>query len=125
MKKCVLVVAVTWMNDETGRFIDDEQIIIFIDDIERYVLRCDGEVMWLMIEQDLDDITGFDAVVGGHRLSVDPYVPCIRSRLDTVTAGVGHMLRQVFVNALFALTFIYLASPSFPQQIVFDDIGYL
>ena len=112
MKERMLVVTMPGMDDETGVFIDYQQVFILIDDIEGDILRRDGEVMGLMIEQHLDDITGFDAVVGSDRRTVDPHITGIRSRLDAVTAGVGHMLGEVFVDTLFALPLIDLASPT-------------
>ena len=50
MEQRVLVVAVTRMNDQTGRFVDDQQVVVFIDDIERDILRCDGEVMGFVVQ---------------------------------------------------------------------------
>ena len=72
-----------------------------------------------MIQQHLDYISGFDTVIGGNRFSVNPYVACIRSRLDTVAAGIGHVLCEIFVYPFFSLTLIYLAPPSLPQLFVF------
>ena len=114
MEEGVFVVAVTGMNDQTGRLVDHEQVVVLIDDVERYVLRRDGVVMRFVVEQHLNDITGFDAVVGGHGLAVDPHITRIRGRLDTVAARVGHVHREVFVNALLALALVHLASPAFP-----------
>ena len=102
----------TGMNDEAGRFIDNKQILVFIDDIEGDIFRRDGEVMRLVIEQHLDDIAGFDAVVRGDRRTVDPHISCIRSRLDAVSACVGHVLGEVFVDSLLALALIDLAAPA-------------
>ena len=112
MQERVLVVAMPGMNNESGGFVDHQQVFVLIHNIERDILRRDGEVMRLMIQQHLNDIAGFDAVIGRYGLPVDPYITGIRSRLDAIAAGVGHVLGEVFVNAFFALTFIHLAAPA-------------
>ena len=113
MEERVLVVAMSGMNDEAGRFIDDQQILVFINDIEGDIFRGDREVMRLVIEQHLDDIAGFDAVVGRNGTTIHPHVACVRSRLDAVSAGVGHVLGKVFVDTLLTLALIDLAAPAF------------
>ena len=124
MKQCVLVVAVSWMNDQTCRFVNHQQIVVLIDDVERNILRRDGEIVRLMIQQHLDNIAGFNAVIGCYRVTIHPHITCVRSRLDTVTAGVGHVLGKVFVYSFLALPFVHFAPPALPEEIVFDDIGY-
>ena len=37
-----------------------------------------------MIQQHLDDISRFDAVVRSHRFAVHPHIACVRCRLNTV-----------------------------------------
>jgi len=119
MKERMLVVTVPGMNDESGGFVNDHEVVVFIDDIKGDILRRDGEVMRLMVEHHLNDIPGFDAIVGCNRRSIDPHITCVRSRLDTVSAGIGHVLREVLVHALFALTFVHLATPTLEEQIVY------
>ena len=65
MQKGMLIVTMPGMNDKAGRFINNEQVFVFVNDIEGDILRRDGEVMGFMVQQHLDDITWFDAVVGG------------------------------------------------------------
>ena len=125
MKEGVFVVAVPWMNDESGGFVDNHEVVVFINDIKRDILRRDGKVMRLMVEHHLNDIPGFDAIVRGNRRTVHPYIPGIGGRLDPITTGIGHVLREVLVHALFALTFIHLATPTLEEKVVFGDIGYL
>ena len=115
----MFVVPVTGMNDQTGLFIDHQQVLILIHDVQRDIFRCDGVVMRFMIQQHLNDIAGFDAIIGSDGATVHPHITSIRSRLDAVTARVGHMLCQVLVNALFALTLIHLTSPTLPYFFVF------
>ena len=114
MQQGVFVVAVAGMDNESGRLVDNEQVVVLIDDVERDVLRRNGEVVRLMIKQNLDDITGFDAVVAGHSTAIHPYIAGIGSRLDAIAAGVGHVLCQVVVYTLLALSGIHLAAPAFP-----------
>ena len=117
MEEGVLIVTMSGMDDESGGFVHHQQVIVLIDDIERYVLRRDGEIMRFMIEQDLYNITRFDAVVGCDRFSVRPHVTRVRSRLDTVAAGVGHVLGKVFVYAFFALPLVHLTAPTLKKEI--------
>ena len=112
MKKRVLVVAMSGMNNESGGFVDYQQVLVLIDNVERYIFRRDGEIVRLMIQQHLDYISGLDLIVRGYGTSVDPHIAGIRSRLDAVAAGVGHVLRQIFVHADFPLAFIYFAPPA-------------
>ena len=114
----MLVVTVSGMNDQSGGFIDHHQVLVFIYDRQGDILRRDGVVMGFMIQQHLDDITRFDAIVRGNRRTVHPYIPGIGGRLDPITTGIGHVLREVLVHAFLALTLIYFASPALPQLIL-------
>ena len=102
----------TGVDHQSCGFVDYEQIGVFIYDLQRDILRRDGIVMGLMIQQHLNDIARFDAVIGRHRLAVHPHITGIRSGLDAVAAGVGHMLREIFVNPLLALPLVDLAAPA-------------
>lgn len=114
----VLVVAMSRVDNHSGRFVDQHQVVVFIDDVEWNILGVDGIVVWLVVEQHLDDVTGANFLVGSHGLAIDPHVAGIRSRLDAVAAGSGHVLAQVFIHANGGLAFIDLGAPTFEEFFV-------
>lgn len=77
--------AVTGMDDHSGRLVDDKHIVIFIDYVQ-------GNVLWkylqpasLVRHHECDDIPGPDNAVGFGHLVVDPDITITYGALDAVS----------------------------------------
>ncbi len=114
----VFVVAVTGVNDQSGGFSHDEQVCILIDDSERDIFGLDVVVVWLVVQQNLDNLQRFDLVVAADGSAVHPYVAGIGSGLDAVARGARHMFRQVLIHADGCLALIHLTTPTLKQLVL-------
>ena len=86
------------MNDHPRRFVDGDQVVVFVDDLQGDVFadrrrwgrrgKCGG-----------DDVSGFQAVGGAHRLVVDLDVASFDQALDVGAAVGGELAAEEDVDA--------------------------
>ena len=93
------IVAVTWVDDEPRRLVDDYQHLIFVDDIQRYGLGDDLELVLGTAQLEGDDVKGLDAVVALDGLVADEDIAPIECLLDATTTATRHACSQVLVDA--------------------------
>lgn len=100
-------IAVAGMDNESGRFVDDEDIGIFVDNIGVDRLGEDFEIVWRFGQEDGDDIAWFDPVVGFDRLVVDDDASRLSSGLDFGTRDGLKVRLEVFVDAEHLLSAVH------------------
>ena len=98
----------SWMNHHTCRFVNYHQLVILIDNIQRYFLWFDGCVVMRAVEHQGNDITWTNLVIALDGRSVYLYETCISCFLDSIARGVRKMLRHILVDADRHLTMIHL-----------------
>jgi len=85
------------MDDEAHRFVDDDQILVLMQDVERNVLG--REACWLRLGKSYRN-----GITGGHRCSrpylfaVEEDVSLLQEGLDTRAGEFGELLSQEQVN---------------------------
>ena len=97
--QCAGEVSCTRMHHHACRFVDNHQIVVFIDDVKRNILRHDAGVVLRMVEHERDDISRPHLVVALDSLSRHADAPSVGSSLNTVAAGVLHVFGQEFIDA--------------------------
>ena len=95
----MLVVAVSGMNDQAGRFVNHQQVVVFIDDVQRNVFGFDLHAAALVGHHKGDHIARPDLVVGLDDAVVHPHVFGLDGQLDAVAGSVGEVLGQKLVHA--------------------------
>ncbi len=102
---------------QSGRLVDDHQLIVLVNHIKRNVLRFNLGVIVGTVEHQGDDVAGTYLIVALDSLAVDLDETGIGSLLDTVARGVLQVLRHVFVDAYRLLPTVH-----FHAQMLIKDI---
>lgn len=92
-------IAVAGMDNKSSRFVDDEDIGIFVDNIDVDRLGEEFEIVWWFGQEDGYDIAWLDPVVGFDRLVVDDDAAGLGSGLDFGTRDGLKVRLEVFVDA--------------------------
>ena len=92
------IVAMPRVNHQARGLVYDQQVVIFIDDVEGNGLRLDFHATALVGHHKGDDIEWPDFVAGLHDLPVHPDILGVDGQLDTVAGRVRKMLCQVFID---------------------------
>ena len=72
------------MDHQSGRFVDHQDVIVLIDDVERDIFGDDFKFISRTVHDHLNNIAGFYAVVALDGFSVDDDAPCFGSLLHPV-----------------------------------------
>ena len=101
-------IACTGMDDKPCRLVDDHQHVVFVDNIQRYVLGFYGIVVLRTVEHQRDDILRAHLVAALHRCTVHMDKSGIGRLLNAVAAGMLHPLveKLVYADRLLALVYI-------------------
>jgi hypothetical protein len=91
------VVAGRWVNHHPRRFVDDEQVFVFIDNIERNRLG-HGHRRVCLGNLDLDDVSGRHPIRGIGSLTVDPDQPALDQPRRSRPAQIVRMIRDEAVE---------------------------
>ena len=120
--------AVAGVNHHPGGFVQDQYIIVLIDYIEGNILREYLYPAAAIGHHKLDDIARAYYVVRFNRFVGDVDIAFLYSELDSVTGGILHMLRHIFVDADGGLTRIHYEAEVFEHFLFapfFRDLGVL
>ena len=109
--QCAAIVAATGMHHQARWLVDDEQDLIFIDNIEGQVLGNDLPIALGMIQDECDDVARLDLVVALDGLVVGPDATRLCCFLYAVAAGAGHVIHQELIDADGALTLVNFDTP--------------
>ncbi len=93
-----LVVAVAGMDHHAGGFVDHEHVVIFIDDLQRNLLRDDLQAAAPVGHHEADHVAGPDDVVGLDGGLPHPHVAFLEGLLDAVAGGVLEVGGHIFVD---------------------------
>ncbi len=94
------------MDNKSGRFIDYKKIIVFVDNIKRYILRNDLKIITRSIHHHTDDIKRFYLIARLHRFAVGEDTIGIRSLLNTVARSFLYPVGKKLVDTYHLLTFV-------------------
>ncbi len=115
--QCTAVIAAGGVYDESGWFVDDHHVIVFIVYIERHFFGDDLFARSFLIGVGDDLVEGTDLVVGGDGFVVDEDHTGFEGFLDLVPGGVLDALDEEFVDAHRFLAFIDFDIQSFVQLV--------
>ena len=101
-------VAHSGVNYQACRLVDDHQLVVFIDHVQRDVLWLDGRIVVRAVKHQRDDVACAYLIVTLDGFPIDVYEACICSFLDAVARGVLHVFRHVLVDAYRFLSAVYL-----------------
>ena len=101
-------VARTWMHHHTGFLVNHHQLVVFINHIDSDFFRFDTRFMPRTVEHQ---IIRAHLIVALYRFTIDMDESGISSLLNTVTALIGHLISQVFIDADRILVGIHLHLP--------------
>jgi hypothetical protein len=82
--KSTVVIAVAGMHYQSGGFIDHKQMLVFIYDVERYILGYYLQFITGAVHDHSHHIKRLYPVIGLDRTTVDKYASCVGSLLHTV-----------------------------------------
>jgi len=112
-------IAVSGMNHHTGFFVYYQQVLIFVNDVERNVLGNNAGVAGRVGHQHFNFISGFDPVIGLDGLAVNLNHTGLCRVLDAIARNLCDMANQKFVDAQRRLTGIGLKNILFEKFPVF------
>ena len=104
-------VARTRMHHHTCFLVDHHQLIVFINHIDSDFFRFDTRFMTRTVEHQSNQIIRAHLIVALYRFTIDMDESGISSLLNTVTALIGHLISQVFIDADRFLVGIHLNLP--------------
>ena len=108
VNQCPMKIAHPWVNYQPCRFVDDHQLVVFVDHIKGNILRLDGRIVVRTVEHQSNDIACTHLIVTLDRFAIDMDKTGISRFLNAVTGRMLHMLRHVFVDTRRLLTAIHL-----------------
>ena len=91
-------VAVARVHDHAGGLVDDQQIVVFVGDVERDVLRHDLDLALGIGHHHGDAVQRLDLVARLGRTSAHEHAAAVDRRLDAVARAVLHPQREEFVE---------------------------
>ena len=106
--QCSMEIPHTWVYYQSRWFVDDHQLVVFVDHIERNILGLDGGIVVRAVEHQSNDISRTNLIITLDGFAVDMNKTRISRFLNAVTGGMLHMLRHVFVDTHRLLTAIHL-----------------
>ena len=123
--QCTRPVAMCWMNYHSGRFIDYQQIRIFVDDVQGNVFRNYLGIPWFLWKHDSDLIQWLNLVICFGRLAIDKHKAIVYGLLHFITGCESHFLGEEFVNTDRRLSFVYLDMVMFVKGCYFLVLKFL
>ena len=123
--QCTVEIATTGMHHQTCGFIDDHQVIVLINHIQRNFLRQDRCVIVWTVKHQCDDITWTNLIIALHGMSFSPLLAVagrthidkagIGSLLYPITARMRLMLGQELVDSNRLLSFVHFYTEVFKE----------
>jgi hypothetical protein len=94
------------MDHHTGRFVDDHDIVIFEDNVDRNILGINlGIARWVSQDNGYQ-VTGPNFVAGFYHGTVDQDIPGTGGILNSVAGGVPDFRHHVFIDPQRRLSFV-------------------
>ena len=90
--------AMTRMDNHSGRLVDDQEIIIFIYDIQGNILRQDLEAVALIWHHETDDIARAYDDIGLSDLVIDADISALDGILHPMSRCILEMAGHIFVH---------------------------
>ena len=106
MQQGVLEVAVTGVYHQARLLVDDDDVVVFVDDVQRNLFRLDVGLARRIGEHDGDDVVGLHLIVLLDGLLVDQDVTRLGRVLHAVARDVGEVVGEVGVDALRLLAWV-------------------
>ena len=109
-----VVVAVARVHTHAGRLVHHKQFGVFVNDVQRDVLRHDFVLIARAVHHHADDVTRMHAVVRFHGGAVHADALRLGGVLNAVARRSLDALDQIFVDAQQHLTLLYFIAIVFP-----------
>ena len=93
------IVAVTRVYDHSGGFVDDDQVVVLVADVERNVFGNDFDFANRVGHHDRNPVERFDFVTRFYWRAVDEDGSGVGSRLDAVARSAFHAVGKELVDA--------------------------
>ena len=93
------IVAHSWVYYESGGLVDDDDVLVFVDNVEWDILGLNLGLIGRVFEPYGDAVKWLDAVVALDGSVVDAYKSRLGSLLDAVARGVLQMEEEKLVHA--------------------------
>ena len=100
-------VSVAGMDHQSGRLVDDDDIVVLVDDVERHGFGQQLGVVRRLGQQHADGVGRLDAVVRLDGFAVDLHAARFGGRLYLVARDGGEVLLQIAVDAEQLLSFVH------------------
>ena len=113
INQCTVIVSTPRMNNQTGRFIDNHQVIVFVYNVQRDIFRDNVVLVARTIHHDSQHIKRFYLIAAFYRFPVCHHKACICSCLNAVAGCIDNAFEQIFVDTYRCLSFIYYNSEMF------------
>ena len=84
INQCSVEIAATRMYHHSRWFVDDHQLVILVDYLQRDILRLYRRIIMGTVEHQGDNITRTDLIITLDGLTIDLNKTCIRRLLDAV-----------------------------------------
>ena len=130
--ECPVKVATSWMHHHTCRLIDDHQLVVLIDHLQRDILGLDGGIIVRTVEHQGDDIARAYLIITFYRISIDMNESGISGLLDSVPAGMRLVFGQELVDTYGHLALIHLDTEVLIQRFAvtcrffnFEQFGFI
>ena len=111
--QCATEVTTAWVHNHSCRFVNDHQIVVFINDIKWNILWFDGCIIMRTVEHQCDHIAWTNFVVTFNRTIIHMDKTCIGSLLDTITTRMRLMLGNILINTYGDLPFVHFHTEMF------------
>ena len=116
---------VSRMHHHTGLFVKNQQIIIFIYNIQRNVFRQNLQAATLVRHHKLDHISGAHYIISLDDLVIDPYIFSLYSQLYAMTGSIFHMRGKIFIHSHRYLTGRNIEAVMFEHFLLLIFVRYL
>ena len=106
INQCTMKITCSWMYNKTRGLIDNHQNVVFIDNIQRYILSFYRIVMLRAVEHQGNNILWTHLIITFHWRIIHMDIARIGSLLNTITTGVLHSFKEELIYTNWLLPFI-------------------
>ena len=117
--KRALEMPVAGMDDHSGLLVDQKQVVVFIDDVQRNILGQDLESSAPVGHHEADHVSRPDDEIGLGHLVVDSYIALLDGALHSVPGCVLQMAGHVLVHPHGGLSYIDIEPEMLEHSLLF------
>ena len=92
-------VTTSGMHHHAGWLVDEQQLVVFVYNIQGNLLRYYFPIAFWAVEHQCDDVSGLNLVVALYGFAIGLDVSCLGCLLDAIAAGISEVIHQEFVHS--------------------------